>query len=156
MPDVPDTMEGQGEGKSQEPITFRCEASLWDMMVEEGVTGIPAKPFDMRRYDRSDDRIERLSWGKGKRMYGVISYAPPDEDGRLRRKLDQTARHVTVWEPEVASIGFENKATGETLTRRYVGMEFADWAPGWCFLILGARLDAGGARVVDAADDDRD
>lgn len=129
---------------SDDPIVFKCEASLWDMLVEEDELLHPAKPFDMRRYDRTDDRIERLLWGKGKRVYGVISYAPPTGDGRLRRKRDQTARNVTLWEPEVESITFLNKATGETLVRRYLGMEFADWAPGWCFLILGERVNADG------------
>jgi hypothetical protein len=134
---------------SNDAIVFKCEASLWDMMAEEGVTGIPAKPFDMRRYDMADDRIYRLSWGKGTVVFAVISYAPPDGDGRVQREPRQTGQRVTVWEPEVESITFENKDTGEKLTRRYLGMQFENWAPGWCFLLLGARLDAGGARVVD-------
>ena len=138
MPDVPEKMESQGTpgpAGGQEPITFRCEASLWDMLVEEGVTGIPAKPFDMRRYDQTDDRIYRLAWGKARKAVGVIH--ADVEQGRLLRKPRQTARDVTFWEPEVESIEFENKATGKILVRRYLGMEFTDWAPGWCFLILG-------------------
>ncbi len=46
-----------------EPIVFKCADSMWQMMAEEGVTGIPAKPFDMRRHDLGDDRIYRLSLG---------------------------------------------------------------------------------------------
>lgn len=130
-----------------DPIVFKCEASLWDMLAEEGVTGIPAKPFDMRRYDQTDDRIYRLTWGKARKGVGMIH--ADVEQGRLARKPRQVARDVTLWEPEVESITFLNKATGATLTRRYLAMEFADWAPGWCFLLLGARLDDGGARVVD-------
>jgi hypothetical protein len=95
----------------------------------------------MRRYDRTDDRIERLSWGRARRTHGVVSYAPPTK-GRLQREPGQTLTDVTLWEPEVESITFENKATGETLTRRYLGMEFTDWAPGFCFLLLGERVEA--------------
>ena len=115
-------------------IVFKCEASLWDMLAEEGVTGIPAKPFDMRRYDTSDDRIYRLTEGS------LVSF-------RLQR-TPQPLADETVWKPDVDAISFLNKATDEVLTRRYLGMEFVAWAPGWCFLLLGARLDAGGARVL--------
>ena len=127
---------------SDDPIVFKCEDSLWQMLAEEGVTGIPAKPFDMRRYDMADDRIYRLAWGQARRTHGVVSYAPPTE-GRLQREPGQTLADVTLWEPEVESIEFENKATGKILVRRYLGMEFTDWAPGWCFLVLGegAALD---------------
>lgn len=121
-------------------IAFKCEDSMWQMMAEEGVTGIPAKPFDMRRHDMTDDRIVRLSWGKARRVFGVVSFAPPDDDGRLRRNPDQSGHRLTVWEPEVESITFENKETGETLIRRYLGMQFEQWAPGWCFLLIGERV----------------
>ncbi len=94
-----------------DPIVFKCADSMWQMLAEEGVTGIPAKPFDMRRHDMADNRIYRLA----------LSYYP---DGR----------------PEVDAITFLNIATRATLTRRYLGMEFTDWAPGWCFLLLGERV----------------
>lgn len=97
-------------------IIFKCEPAMWLMLAEEGVTGIPAKPFDMRRYDLADDRIYALSWGR------------------------QTGD--AEWQPDVGAVTFVNKATGEELTRDYRGMEFAKWAPGWCFLILGHRIGA--------------
>jgi hypothetical protein len=120
---------------SDDPIVFKCEASLWDMLADEGVTGIPAKPFDMRRYDRADDRIERLCWGTTSQGRQVIT-----DLERVALIPRQSARRVTLWEPDVPTIGFENKATGDILVRRYLGMEFTDWAPGWCFLLLGARV----------------
>lgn len=95
-------------------IVFKCEDSMWQMLAEEGVTGIPAKPFDLRRHDTTDDRIYRLKFGR------------TDPDG-------------TFW-PDVRTITFWNNATRATLTRRYLGMEFADWAPGWCFLLVGERV----------------
>lgn len=117
--------------ESNAPIVFKCEDSLWQMLAEEDVTGVPAKPFDMRRNELGDDRIYRLTWGTCEGLAGpytshVIPHHPP----------------LKGWEPEVKSITFKNKATGETLIRRYVGMEFTDWAPGWCFLVLGERVRA--------------
>ncbi len=95
-------------------IVFKCEDSMWMMMAEEGVTGITGKPFDMRRYDMSDDRIYRLS----------LARVWPDGTRRS----------------DVEAITFLNVATHQTMTRRYLGMEFADWAPGWCFLLVGERV----------------
>lgn len=106
-------------------IVFKCEDSMWQMMAEEGVTGIPAKPFDMRRHDMADDRIYRLSWGTHPGVGSHVQQYPPPKAG---------------WEPEVEVITFLNKATDEVLTRKYVGMQFADWAPGWCFLLVGERV----------------
>ena len=95
-------------------IVFKCEDSMWQMMAEEGVTGIPAKPFDMRRHDMADDRIYRLS------------LSTVDDRGVSRS--------------DVEAITFLNVVTREVLTRRYLGMEFTDWAPGWCFLLVGERV----------------
>ncbi len=95
-------------------IVFNCDPNMWMLLDEEGVTGIPAKPFDMRRHDTTDDRIYRLKFGNR------------DKDG--------------AYLPDVDAITFRNNATRATLTRRYLGMEFADWAPGWCFLLLGERV----------------
>jgi hypothetical protein len=105
---------GLKETPMADDIIFRCEPAMWAMLAEEGVTGIPAKPFDMRRYDLADDRIYALQWG--------------------RRTGDADCQ------PELTTVTFVNKASGETLTRYYLGMEFTDWAPGWCFLLLGHRV----------------
>ena len=94
------------------PIVFKAEASFWDMLSQTNPDGRSAKPFDMRRWDLSDERIYRLSFGK------VGLGFMPDED----------------------MISFVNKVTGELLTFEYLGVEFADWAPGWGFLLLGKRL----------------
>ena len=42
-------------------VEFKTEASLWEMMAELNPDGRSAKPFDMRRWDLSDDRIYRLA-----------------------------------------------------------------------------------------------
>ena len=110
-----------------EPSIFKCEASMWDWLAEEGVTGIPAKPFDMRRWDLGDDRIYRLAWG-----------SVPREDGPERVQMRPDV-HL-IWQPDEHDVTFLNKETGETLTRKYLGMEFTPWAPGWVFLILGERV----------------
>ena len=45
-------------------IEFKSEASIWEMMAElNPFTGGSAKPFDMRRWDITDERMYRLSWG---------------------------------------------------------------------------------------------
>lgn len=66
------------------------------------------RTFDMRRWDMSDDRIYRLAWGRRVGLSG--------------------------WRPEEREVTFVNKATGEELTLPFWGLEFAEWAPGWCFL----------------------
>ena len=95
-------------------ISFKCEDSLWQMLADG------SKTFDVRRWDMSDDRIYRLSWGKHQRLSGGD----------------------TEWVPDVEFIHFLNKLTGETLTFPYLGVEFVPWAPGWGFLLLGDRVDA--------------
>jgi len=118
-----------------DPVVFKCEDSLWQMLAEEGVTGIPAKPFDMRRYDTTDDRIYRLLW---------MTWAG-EEAGEPDKHFEQAphlARPKTFYKPDVEAVSFVNKETGQKLTRRYLGMEFSKWAPGWCFLVLGERVEA--------------
>lgn len=101
------------QGEQKEPIVFRCENSLWQMMA----TG--EKSFDFRRWDISDDRIYRLAWGQRvKEPEGGLSY----------------------WEPKEPLVSFENKKTGEVLVFSYQGMEFTSWAPGWVFLLLGGLV----------------
>ena len=118
---------GVGGAGTTEPIVFKCEASLWDMLASG------EKTFDMRRFDpKGNPRIERLTWGSTRKGMAVIA----DAD-RYQLAPRQASRDITLWEPDVASIEFENKVTGETLIRRYKGMAFETWAPGWCFLLLG-------------------
>lgn len=120
-----------------DPIVFKCESSLWDMMASG------EKTFDMRRFDTADNRIQRLRWGSARDTYAVISRSHKvDEGSRLQLDRRMTAHEVTIWEPEVEAISFINKVTGDTLTFRYRSMEFADWAPGFCFLLLGERVEA--------------
>lgn len=52
----------------------------------------------------------------------------PKRPDRLMNEYDEKA------------VSFIDKGTGEILTFAYVGMEFAAWAPGWCFLRLGAPM----------------
>ncbi|KKL67579.1 hypothetical protein LCGC14_2133530 [marine sediment metagenome] len=119
-----------------EPIVFKSEDSLWQMLAEEGVTGIPAKPFDMRRWDmgqEGDDRLYRLT------AFQVEPVVAPAVHFLAESTLQAISRDPKS-SPEVPSITFLNKATGERLTRQYVGMEFPAWAPGWVFLLLGERV----------------
>ena len=108
------------------PIIFKCEDSLWQMLAEVGVTGIPGKPFDIRRFDLADDRISRLAWFQEKPNWGSDEAGDPQIISRAYDPLEQ-------------EVSFQNKATGEILTFKYNGMEFTDWAPGWCFILLGKR-----------------
>ena len=92
----------------KEPIIFKCEDSLWRMLASG------SKPFDMRRWDLTDERIGRLALGR------LV------ESGS--------------WMPTEYSVSFQNKATGELLTFEYVGVEFAEWAPDWGFILLGVMV----------------
>jgi hypothetical protein len=105
------------------PIVFKSEPSLWAMLAECNPDGRSVKPFDMRRWDLSDDRMYRLSWG-----------CVTDKNGIHRPRVDPT------FESEVKEVSFLNKATGELLTFEYLGVQFEPWAPGWGFLLLGKRL----------------
>ena len=137
-------------------IVFKTEDSLWRMMAapanigvdtnprvtlspdpfgrDAGPGPISAKPFDMRRYDLVDDRIYKLSFGRengypSRREQFKVAVDDEARGGRSRYLL-----------PEVEEVGFLNKATGELAVFEYKGMEFAEWAPGWCFLIIGRLL----------------
>jgi hypothetical protein len=116
------------------PIVFKSEPALWDMLAQVNPDGTSARPFDFRRWDFSDERIYRLAWGYYTRdIYRTgLEQATP--------KLHQAMRHGESWHPDEKEVSFVNKATGELLTFEYLGVEFADWAPGWGFLILGKRL----------------
>lgn len=116
-----------------DPIIFRCEASLWEMLADVGLNGRSAKPFDMRRWDMSDDRMYRLSWL---------------ERDESQQQIDPEMYNTTVYVPLQAGwtwqekeIWFVNKAEPEKdLCFEYRGVEFPNWAPGWGFLILGKRI----------------
>jgi hypothetical protein len=96
---------------NKDPIIFKCEDSMWQMLADG------TKTWDARRNDLSDDRIYRLLWGKYHERPG--------------RKPS--------WGPLEDYVTFLNKATGEMLTFRFLGVEFTDWAPGWMFIRLGGR-----------------
>ena len=100
--------------QSKEPLVFKAEHSLWQML-ESG-----EKQWDARRWDLSDARILLLALGKFE--HSSAGRAQPS------------------WVPTEAEVTFLDKQTGETLTFRYQGMEFADWAPGWVFLKLGGII----------------
>jgi len=88
-----------------------------------------SKTFDVRRWDLSDDRIYRLSWGNTywNKQKQVHPYPANVDSGWA----------ALIWNPDVKELCFQNKATAAVLTFQYKGMEFASWAPGWVFLILG-------------------
>ena len=82
----------------------------------------------MRRWNLADERIYRLAWGHS--SHGVGFRASPAVSPLYRED----------WQPNEKEVSFVNKATGELLSFEYLGVEFADWAPGWGFLLLGKRL----------------
>lgn len=100
--------------KNKEPIVFKCEASLWQMLKDR------RKTWDARLHDMGDDRIYRLSWGRFADPSLIINQAP---------------KYV----PEEPTVRFLNKETGAVLEFWFRGLRFADFAPGWCFIILGNR-----------------
>ena len=112
----------------ESPIIFKCDPDLWDMLASG------EKTWDARRYDMADDRIYRLSWGEKLEMpHQIHPYASGIE-----------SRWHEIWKPDEPTVSFQNKVTGEVLTFKYKGMEFTPWAPGWCILLLGERIEAGG------------
>lgn len=113
-------------------IEFKTEASLWEMMADiNPFTGGSAKPFDMRRWDISDDRIYRLSWG---------------ETGGAREQIGDDLTGLP-WFPDEKEVGFVNKTTGEIIAFEYQGVLFPSWAPGWGFLQLGRCTFLAGKRM---------
>ena len=124
------------------PIIFNSEASLWEILAQVNPDGRSVKPFDMRRWDLADERIYRLAWGRIIDSLGVPIGEPV---GRREPFLPALQRVLTrrsqSWSPDEKEVSFLNKATGELLTFEYLGVEFADWAPGWGFLLLGKRLE---------------
>ena len=120
------------------PIVFKSEPALWDMLAQVNPDGRSAKPFDMRRWDMADERIYRLAWGTTRPLGKVfLSRNPPE---RYDRRPNQAFQYGSEWHPDEKAVSFLNKATGEMLTFKYLGVEFTDWAPGFGFLILGKRL----------------
>lgn len=108
-------------------VFFEVGRAEFDALSEEGVTGIPAKPFFVCRHDMSDDKVYALSWGTF-----------PAEGPEERVQRTRTGSHrLGVWQPDVETITFFRST--HRVSREYLGMEFADWAPGWCFLRLGKR-----------------
>ena len=45
--------------------------------------------------------------------------------------------------PEVETVSFADKETGELLTFAFRGLTFAPWAKGWVFILLGDRIPEG-------------
>jgi hypothetical protein len=113
-------------------IVFKSEDSLWQMMADVGLNGRSAKPFNMRRWDMADERIYRLSWGTH------LEKTKQLEPGQTWGSIGGIPRPV--WTPDEKEVWFVNKATGELLGFEYLGLEFADWAPRFCFLLLGKRF----------------
>ncbi len=110
-------------------VHFEVGRAELEALSEEGLTGIPAKAFYVCRYDMTDDRVYHLSWG--------TFPAERSQEPEQRAPLKGTHR-LSVWQPDVSLITFFLGAS-DKVTRDYLGMEFTDWAPGWCFLRLGVR-----------------
>ena len=108
----------------KEPIVFRTEPVFWEMLARG------EKTWDARRWDLADDRIYRLTQGAG----GMVG---------ARKWMSAPALTVhggVAYTPAEPIVSFQNTATAEVLTFKYLGMEFTPWAPGWCFLLLGERI----------------
>ncbi len=86
-------------------VAFKCEDSLWRMLASG------EKTWDARRYDLSDERIDKLS-----------------------RSWYRTGRRVK-------EVSFENKASGDILNFEFKELVLGfSWAPDWCFIILGKEI----------------
>ena len=107
----------------KDPPTFKTEHSLF-LMFRDG-----SRKFDMRRFDRQDARIVRLSATHVQKSGG---------------KKDPSIVGVTYDE---AAVKFVDKDTSEVITFAYQGMVLEDWAPEWCFLLLGAPMLDGQTRL---------
>jgi len=117
------------EGVNSPPV-FKSEHSLWLMLVSG------EKTWEARRYDMTDDRINRLTWSRdvngapGNHIKGFKDVGP-----HLRLPEVPLQGHV----PVETEVGFLDKQTGQHAFFEYKGMEFVAWEPGWCFLQLGKR-----------------
>ena len=74
-----------------------------------------SRKFDFRRWDMNDERV-----------YALSAFS--------RREGEASV-------PDVPSVTFVDKETGEALTLRYRSMEFRHWAPGWVFIVLGEVVE---------------
>src|SRR4030042_6708263 len=117
-----------------DPIVFKTEDSLWQMLKDG------TKTWDARKYDMSDDRIYRLSFGHWRTKLCVKT--PAMLTPTLPLEIIKEAQQEKIWVPEEELVYFRNKKTNEALTFRYIGIEFAPWAPGWCFILLGEVEEA--------------
>ncbi len=100
-----------------EPIIFKCEDSLWQMMADG------KKKFDMRLWDMADDRMYRLSWAQYGESISEWTSVPRGER--------------PTYTPKESFVSFRNKQTDELLTFHFKGLEFPQWAPSWVFIIVG-------------------
>lgn len=111
-------------------VHFEVGLAEFDALSNEGVTGIPAKPFFVCKHDLSDQRVYDLSWG---------TFPALDPDDRVQTTPQVRNYSLSVWQPDVTTITFFRST--HQVSRLYLGMEFTDWAPGWCFLRLGKRSE---------------
>lgn len=116
----------------KERVVFKTEASLWEMIAQVRDTGQSYKPFDMRRWDITDDRIYRLSLGR---------FDLDPRQGEAPVWITDSGHLANNWIPDEKEVGFVNKVTGALLVFEYRGVAFTEWAPGWGFIILGKLLN---------------
>ena len=114
----------------KETIIFKSEQSMWASLASG------ERAYDPRRWDIADERIYRLSWGHFFDPRGRTPEGPGVSLREMNHLLWGRAGG-RVWVADEKEVSFVNKVTGEILTFEYLGVEFADWAPGWGFLILG-------------------
>lgn len=99
----------------KEPVVFESEDSPWQMM-EQGI-----KTWDAQLNVLTDERILRLSrghWEKNNLPPGRRPYYRSDEN----------------------FVCFENKLNGQMLQFEFRGLIYVRFAPGWCFIRLGALV----------------
>ncbi len=97
-----------------EPVTFKTEDSMWQLMAEG------KKTWDARLFDIDDERFHRLLRG--------------------RWEIDPVIGRQPYYLPKETLVRFLNKATEELLQFRFRGLQFVEWAPGWCFIQLGGLV----------------
>lgn len=108
--------QGVNAGVENE-IVFSIGSDLFPLLMDR------TKRWYAAKWDITDDRMYRLSQGHA--WHGSVS------------------THVDRWVPEVDHVVFRNEDTGEYLSLEFMGIEFAPWAVGWAFLILGEVVDGG-------------
>lgn len=122
-------MTDVGAEKPYKPIVWKSEDSMWRLLADG------SKTWEGRRWDLSDERVYRLIAFR----YAdtpAVHYLAESTVQAISREAQKDMGVI----PDEPYVSFLNKATGEYVTFEYKGVEFAPWAPGWGFILLGEKV----------------